>query len=223
MTSPTPNVPGSTTLTDAETERFTRRGLRLTQFTVAYNVVEGVVAVTAGLMAGLVSLVGFGFDSGIESAASVLVGLRLAARLRHGEADEAKERRALKAVAVTFFVLAAYVAFEGTRSLVGDDTPDHSTAGIILLVASVIVMPVLAAAKRRVGDALGGDQLILADAAETRICVLLSISTLLGLGLYALTGATWLDPVAGFVIAAFAIHEGREAWGGELGEDDDED
>jgi divalent metal cation (Fe/Co/Zn/Cd) transporter len=218
MTSPTPNVPGSTTLTDAETERFTRRGLRLTQFTVAYNVVEGVVAVTAGLMAGLVSLVGFGFDSGIESAASVLVGLRLAARLRHGEADEAKERRALKAVAVTFFVLAAYVAFEGTRSLVGDETPDHSTAGIILL-----VMPVLAAAKRRVGDALGGDQLILADAAETRICVLLSISTLLGLGLYALTGATWLDPVAGFVIAAFAIHEGREAWEGEPGEDDDDD
>jgi divalent metal cation (Fe/Co/Zn/Cd) transporter len=209
-----PHVSGSATLTDAETERLTRRGLRLAQFTVAYNVVEGVVAVTAGLMAGLVSLVGFGFDSGIESAAAVLVGLRLAARLRHGQADEAKERRALKAVAVTFFVLAAYVTFEGIRSLVGDETPDHSTVGIILLVASVIVMPVLAAAKRRVGDALGGDQLILADAAETRICVLLSISTLLGLGLYALTGATWLDPVAGFVIAAFAIHEGREAWEG---------
>lgn len=207
------------TLTDAETERLTRRGLRLAQFTVVYNVVEGVVAVTAGLMAGLVSLVGFGFDSGIESAASVLVGLRLAARLRHGEADEAKERRALKAVAITFFVLAGYITFEGIRSLVSDDIPDASTVGIILLAASVIVMPVLAAAKRRVGEALGGDRLILADAAETRICVLLSISTLLGLGLYALSGATWLDPVAGFVIAAFAIREGREAWGGELVEE----
>ncbi|GAB3247032.1 cation transporter [Alteromonas gracilis] len=210
-------------LTAEEEERLTRRGLRLAQFTVAYNVVEGAVAITVGLMAGLVSLVGFGLDSGIESAASVLVGLRLAARLRHGEADEAKERRALKAVAVTFFVLAAYVVFEGVRSLLSDDKPETSTVGIVLLAASVVVMPVLAAAKRRVGVALGNDQLILADAAETRICVLLSISTLAGLGLFALTGAAWLDPVAGFVIAGFAVMEGREAWEGELVEDDDDD
>lgn len=223
MTNPAPQVPGPSTLSEAETERLTRRGLRLAQFTVAYNVLEGGIAVTVGLMAGLVSLVGFGFDSGIESAASVLVGLRLSARLRHGEADEAKERRALKSVAVTFFVLAAYVIFEGTRSLLGGEAPDHSTVGIILLVASVIVMPVLASAKRRVGERLGGDRLILADAVETKICVLLSISTLIGLGLYALTGAAWLDPVAGFVIAAFAVHEGREAWEGELVEDDDDD
>lgn len=223
MTSPAPNVPGSSVLDDAEVERLTRRGLRLAQFTVAYNVVEGAVAITVGLMAGLVSLVGFGFDSGIESAASVLVGLRLAARLRRGEADEAKERRTLKAVAVTFFVLAAYVTIEGIRALVGGETPEQSTVGIVLLVLSVIIMPLLARAKRRVGEALGGDQLILADAAETKICVLLSISTLLGLGLFALTGAAWLDPVAGFVIAAFAIHEGREAWEGELLEDDDDD
>lgn len=221
MTDPAPIVPGSSRLSETEIERLNRRGLRLAQFTVTYNVVEGVIAVTVGLMAGLVSLVGFGFDSGIESAASVLVGLRLAARLRHGEADETQERRALKAVAVTFFVLAAYVILEGTRSLLGGEAPDHSTTGIILLLASVVVMPVLATAKRRVGEALGGDRLILADAAETEICVLLSISTLIGLGLYALTGAAWLDPVAGFVIAAFAVHEGREAWEGELVEDDD--
>jgi len=223
MTNPAPDVPGSSTLTEAETVRLTRRGLRLAQFTVAYNVFEGAVAVTAGLMAGLVSLVGFGFDSGIESAASVLVGLRLSARLRHGAADGAKERRALKAIAVTFFVLAAYVIIEGTRSLINGEAPENSTVGIILLVASIIVMPVLAAAKRRVGEALGGDRLILAVAAETRICVMLIVSTLFGLGLFALTGAAWLDPVAGFVIAAFAIHEGREAWEGELVEDDDDD
>lgn len=209
-------------LTDAETERLTRRGLRLAQFTVAYNVLEGAVAITVGLMAGLVSLVGFGLDSGIESAASVLVGLRLAARLRHGEADEDKERRALKAVAITFFVLAAYVTFEGVRSLVEGETPNQSLVGVILLTLSVVVMPVLASAKRRVGVALGQDPLILADAAETKICVLLSISTLLGLGLFALTGAAWLDPAAGFVIAAFAISEGREAWQGELVENDDD-
>lgn len=221
MATPAPNVPGASLLTEAETQRLTRRGLRLAQFTVAYNVVEGAVAITVGLMAGLVSLVGFGLDSGIESAASVLVGLRLAARLRHGEADETKERRTLKAVAITFFVLAAYVAVEGVRALIGGEAPENSTVGIVLLVASVIIMPLLARAKRQVGFALGGDQLILADAAETRICVLLSISTLMGLGLYALTGAAWLDPVAGFVIALFAIHEGREAWEGELVEDDD--
>ena len=211
----------ATALSPAETERLTKRGLRLAQFTVVYNVAEGAIAITVGILAGLVSLIGFGLDSGIESAASVLVGLRLAARLRNGEADEAKERRTLKAVAVTFFVLAAYVIVEGIRSLIGGEEPNSSTIGILLLVASVVIMPLLARAKKRVGMALGGDPLILADAAETRICVLLSISTLIGLGLYALVGWTWLDPVAGFVIAAFAIHEGREAWEGELVEDDD--
>jgi divalent metal cation (Fe/Co/Zn/Cd) transporter len=209
--------------TDVETERLTRRGLRLTQFTVAYNVAEGAVAITAGLLAGLVSLVGFGLDSGIESGSAVLVGLRLAARLRHGEADEAKERQALKAVAITFFALAAYVVIEGIRSLVIGETPERSTVGIVLLALSIIVMPVLARAKRRVAVRLGGDPLILADAAETKICVLLSISTLAGLVLYGLTGATWLDPAAGFVIAIFAVKEGLEAWHGELIEDDDSD
>jgi divalent metal cation (Fe/Co/Zn/Cd) transporter len=208
-------------LSAAETERLTRRGLRLAQFTVAYNVVEGAVAITVGLLAGLVSLVGFGLDSGIESAAAVLVGLRLAARLRNGEADEAKERRTLKAVAVTFFVLAAYVVVEGVRSLIGGEEPDTSIVGLVLLAASVIIMPLLARAKRKVAMQLGGDPLILADAAETKICVWLSVSTLAGLALYALTGAAWLDPVAGFVIAIFAIREGREAWEGELVEDDD--
>lgn len=204
-----------------ERTHLTRTGLRLARVTVAYNVVEGVVAISAGLGAGLVSLVGFGVDSAIESASAVLVGLRLAARLRHGEADEVRERRALKAVAVTFFLLAGYVLIEGIRSLVGGDKPETSTVGMAILATSIVVMPLLARAKRRVGQRLGNDPLILADAAETRICVLLSISTLAGIGLYGLTGATWLDPVAGFVIAAFAIHEGREAWNGELVEDDD--
>ena len=209
-------------LETSEVEHLTRRGLRLAQFTVAYNVVEGVVAVTAGVMAGLVSVVGFGIDSGIESIAAVLVGLRLAARLRNGEADEHKERLTLKAVAVTFFILAAYVIFEGIRSLIAGGAPESSPVSIIVLVASVIVMPILATAKRRVGLRLG-DNLILADAAETRVCVALSISTLVGLIAAALTGATWIDPVAGFVIAAFAVHEGMEAWEGELVEGDVDD
>jgi divalent metal cation (Fe/Co/Zn/Cd) transporter len=210
-----------TRLDGAEVERLTRRGLHLARFTVAYNIVEGAVAIAAGLGAGLVSVVGFGVDSGIESVAAVLVGARLAARLRHGEADERKERLALKAVAVTFFVLAAYVTVEGIRGIVVGEAPTSSPVSIGVLAASIVVMPVLAAMKRRVGLRLG-DNLILADAAETRICLLLSISTLTGVGLYQLTGAAWLDPVAGFVIAAFAVHEGKEAWAGELVDDEDD-
>lgn len=212
------SAPASPQADPAAVERLTRRGLRLARFTVAYNVVEGVVAIVAGVLAGLVSVIGFGIDSGIESIAAVLVGLRLAARLRHGEADERKERLTLRLVAITFFLLAGYVTVEGIRSLVAGETPARSPLAIGLLVASLVVMPLLAEAKRRVGEALA-DPLILADAAETRICVLLSVSTLIGLVVFALTGAGWVDAVAGFVIAAFAIHEGREAWEGELAHD----
>lgn len=203
--------------------QLTRRGLGLAWFTIGYNVAEGAVAVTAGALAGLVSLVGFGIDSGIESISAVLVAMRLLARLRHGTVDEAREHRALRLVAVTFFLLAGYVLVEGIRSLLVAEVPDTSVVGIVVLVASLVVMPLLAAAKRRVGVALGGDPLILADAAETRLCVLLSVSTLAGLVLFQLTGAAWLDPIAGFVIAGFAVHEGIEAWRGELVEIDSDD
>lgn len=205
-------------MTPEEVGALTRRALRLAKFTVGYNIVEGGVAITAGLMAHLVSVVGFGVDSGIESISAILVAIRLSARLRHREVDEAKERLTLRLVAVTFFLLATYVTVEGIRSLLNHDVPETSTVAVVLLIASMIVMPVLAWLKMRVGHALG-DRLILADAAETRICVLLSVSTLLGVGLYALTGAAWLDPVAGFIIALFAISEGREAWQGDLDED----
>lgn len=207
----------------ATEEQLTRRGLGLAWFTIGYNVAEGAVAVTAGALAGLVSLVGFGIDSGIESISGVLVAMRLLARLRHGTVDEAREHRALRLVAVTFFLLAGYVLVEGIRSLLVGEVPDTSVVGIVVLVASLVVMPMLAAAKRRVGVALGGDPLILADAAETRLCVLLSVSTLAGLVLFQLTGAAWLDPIAGFVIAVFAVHEGIEAWRGELVQIDSDD
>lgn len=205
-----------------ETERLTRRGLRLAQFTIGYNVLEGVIAVSAGLTAGLVSLVGFGLDSGIESISAIIVALRLSARLRDGEPDEDKERLALRGVAVTFFLLAAYVTIAGIRDLVSGEQPDTSAVGVVILALSLVVMPWLAWAKTRVGRALGGDRLILADAAETRICILLSASTLVGLAAFTLTGHAWLDPVAGFIIAVFAVREGIEAWEGELVEDDED-
>jgi len=207
----------------AEVDRLTRRGRLLAQLTVAYNVVEGLVAIVAGASAGLVSLLGFGLDSGIESATAVLVVIRLAARLRDTEPDEAGERRTLRVVALMFFALAAYVVVEGARSLLTHETPTSSPVGLAVLGASVIAMPLLARAKTRVGVALGGDRLILADAAETRLCLLLSVSTLLGPGLFALTGATWLDPAAGLVVAVLAVREGLEAWEGELVEDDEDD
>jgi predicted Co/Zn/Cd cation transporter (cation efflux family) len=220
MSATAPAAPAGTTVA------LTRRGLWLARLTIGYNVVEGVVAIAAGLAAGLVSVVGFGIDSGIETIAAVLVALRLSARLRRGVGTEPddrelrRERRALRLVAATFFLLAAWVTAEGVRALVTGETPDSSPVAIGVLVASLVVMPVLAAAKARVGRALG-DPLILADAAETRVCVLLSVSTLVGLVAFQLTGAAWIDPVAGFVIAAFAIHEGREAWEGELVHDHD--
>lgn len=212
------------------TTALTRRGLHLARLTIAYNVVEGVVAIGAGVAAGLVSVIGFGIDSGIETAAAVLVAFRLSARLRRGadrtdaaEPDPAelrRERRTLRAVATTFFLLAAWVTAEGIRALVAGAEPETSPVALGVLVASLVIMPVLAAAKYRVGRALG-DPLVLADAAETRVCVWLSVATLAGLLAFWWTGQSWIDPVAGFVVAAFAVHEGREAWEGELVEDDD--
>jgi divalent metal cation (Fe/Co/Zn/Cd) transporter len=210
-----------TVLAPTELTRLTRRALRLAQFTIVYNVLEGVLSIAAGITAGLVSVIGFGLDSGIESAVAILVAVRLVARLRDGHADERREKLTLRFVAITFFALAAYMVIDGVRSLMVGDAPTTSMLGIIVLSASVIVMPMLAAMKKRVGTQLG-DKLILADAAETRICVLLSLSTLIALIVFALTGAAWLDPVAGFVIALFAINEGREAWEGELEHEHDE-
>jgi hypothetical protein len=196
-----------------------RRAIRLEQVTIAYNLVEGVIAVTAGLIAGLASLVGFGIDSGIEVAAAGVVLHRLTTDLRGGAVDEAAERRALRFIALTFFALAAYVTVEGVMRLVGDEVPDASTAGVLLTGASVVVMPWLARAKRSAGEAIGS-RLLIADAAETRLCAWLSVSTFAGLLAYSVVGWTWLDAAAGFVIAAFAVKEGREAWEGELVCDD---
>lgn len=192
-----------------------RRAVFLEQATIAYNVLEGVIAVTSGFIAGSIALMGFGFDSWIEVAAAVVVLGRLRAEIAGGEVDEAKQRRALRFVAITFFVLAAYVTVEGIRDLLTEARPDVSSVGIALTGLSIIVMPWLASAKRRAGEEMNS-RLVLADAAETRLCAWLSVSTFAGLVGFALLGWTWLDPVAGFTIALFAIQEGREAWEGEL-------
>ncbi|MGH3431458.1 MAG: cation transporter [Thermocrispum sp.] len=122
-------------------------------------------------------------------------------------------------MAATFFVLAAYVTFEGVRDLITGEAPNTSIVGIGLTGLSIIVMPWLAHAKTKAGRAMNS-RLVLADAAETRLCAWLSVSTFVGLLAFALAGWTWIDPIAGFVIALFAINEGREAWHGELVCDD---
>jgi divalent metal cation (Fe/Co/Zn/Cd) transporter len=198
--------------------RYARRAVGLALVTVGYNVVEGVIAVSAGFVASAVSLIGFGLDSGIEVAAAVVVASRLAAQLRGRAPAEIAQRRALRFVAITFFALAAYVTGEGVRDLISHARPETSPVGIGLTGASLLIMPVLATVKLRTGRALG-NRLVVADAAETRLCALLSASTFAGLLAYAVAGWTWLDPVAGFVIAAFAVREGLEAWEAELLED----
>lgn len=174
---------------------------------------------SARLIAESVALVGFGFDSWIEVAAATVVLIRLGAEIRGGHVDEAKERRALRFVAITFFVLAAYVTIEGIRDLIESSTPNTSIVGIVLTGLSIVVTPLLAAAKKKAGQAMNS-RLVIADAAETKLCAWLSVSTFAGLLAYALVGWTWIDPVAGFVIALSAIKEGREAWEGELVCDD---
>jgi len=199
-----------------------RRAVRYARFTIGYNVIEGIIAVAAGSVAGAVSLIGFGVDSGIEVAAATVVLVRLLAEIKGGEPDEAKERRALKFIALTFFALALYVTVEGIRDLITGESPDTSMVGIVLTGASIVIMPWLARAKRMAGLEMNS-RLVVADAAETRLCAWLSVSTFAGLVAFAIWGWTWIDPVAGFVIAAFAIMEGKEAWEGELVCDDDDD
>lgn len=193
----------------------TRSAVRLEQVTIGYNAVEGVLAIAAGAVAGLVSLVGFGIDSAIEVAAAVVVLVRLRAELRGDGIDHVKERRALRFIAITFFALAAYVTFEGIQNLVASEEPDASIVGIALTAASIVLMPLLARRKRQVGEQMGS-QLLIADAAETRLCAWLSVSTFVGLFAFAIAGWTWIDSAGGFVIAAFALKEGREAWEGEI-------
>jgi divalent metal cation (Fe/Co/Zn/Cd) transporter len=200
----------------------TPRAVVLEQVTIGYNVIEGLIAVTFGIIAGSIALTGFGFDSWIEVTAAAVVLRRLRAEIAGGERDEDSERRALRIVAVTFFVLAVYVTVEGIRDLLVGDEPSVSVVGILLTGLSAVIMPTLARLKRKAGEAMNS-RLVLADASETKLCAWLSVSTLAGLLGFAAFGLLWIDPLAGFVIAYFAVREGREAWEGELVCDDEND
>jgi divalent metal cation (Fe/Co/Zn/Cd) transporter len=187
-----------------------RRGRRLNRLTIGWNAAEGVVAVTAGLAASSVSLVGFGLDSGIEVSAALILAWRLAQERHQGCTQEA-DRRATRAIAVSFFALAAYVGVESVRDLLGRAEPEASVPGIVLAGLSLVVMPLLARAKRKVAPVLGSRAAV-SEANQTSLCVLLSAVLLVGLATNAALGWWWADPAAGLGIAVLAAVEGVRSW-----------
>ncbi|MBY8849489.1 cation transporter [Saccharothrix sp. MB29] len=187
---------------------LTRRVRLLVAATITYNVVEAVVAITAGTIASSTALIGFGLDSVIEVASAAAVAWQFS-----GADPEERERTALKVIAVSFFALAAYVTVESARSLLGAGTADHSNVGIVLAAVSLVIMPFLSAAQRRAGRELGSASAV-ADSRQTLLCTYLSGVLLVGLVLNSLFGWSWADPVVALVIAAVAVREGREAWRG---------
>ena len=205
-------------MTTAHRDDLVTRGLWLAALTITWNVVEAVVAVGAGVAAGSLALVAFGFDSVIEVLSAWVVVWQFRGELRGGY-DEERERTALKAIAVTFFVLAAYVVFEAGRDLLlADGEADESMVGVVLAALSLAVMPTLALAKRRTAADLGSPTLR-ADAQETFLCAWLSAALLAGLVLNAALGWWWADSLAALAIAGLAVREGREAWEGDHGGD----
>ncbi len=199
-----------------------RRAVRLEWLTVGWNVVEGVVAVGAGLAAGSVALVGFGVDSTVETVSGAVLLWRLSAEARgtfDEDAVERVERRAERLVGVAFLLLAAYVAVDAALALARGERPEASPVGIALTAVSIVVMLWLAGQKRRAGEGLRSRALV-ADSKQTYACWYLSVTTLAGLALNAALGWWWADPVAGLVIVAFLVREALEAL---RGDDEDDD
>ncbi|MBI2169956.1 MAG: hypothetical protein HYU28_10750 [Actinobacteria bacterium] len=194
-----------------------RRLRRLNRLTIWWNVVEGVVAVSAGIAAGSVSLIGFGLDSGIEVSAALVLAWRLHQE-RRDECMEPFDRRAVRLVALSFAALAAYVVFEATRDLATGSEPEASTPGMIVAALSLAFMPWLARAKAALAPVLGSSAAV-AEARQTMLCAWLSAILLVGLALRAGLGWWWADPVAGLGIAFFAAREARDAWHAESLED----
>jgi cation diffusion facilitator family transporter len=195
-----------------------RRGRWLEYFTIGYNSLEGLIAVGAGLMAGSIALVGFGFDSLIEVTSGTVLLWRLRA-----DVDEARRERveaiSLRIVGVCFVVLAVYVTYDSVKSLIKREAPEESLVGIILAAVSLVVMPLLVRAKRNVARGINSGALM-ADSKQTELCTYLSAILLGGLLLNALLGWWWADPVAALIMVPIIVKEGIEALRGETCCDD---
>lgn len=188
---------------------LTRRVRMLVAITISYNVVEGIIAMSAGTIAGSTALVGFGLDSMIEVSSAAIVAWQFSATN-----PVTRERFALRVIAWSFFALAAYVTIESVRALLGTGEAQHSSIGLALASLSLLIMPFLSYAQRRTGRELGSSTAV-ADSKQTLLCTYLSAVLLVGLVLNSSFGWSWADPIAGLVIAVIAINEGRHAWRGD--------
>ncbi|GLW35993.1 hypothetical protein Areg01_89280 [Actinoplanes regularis] len=189
--------------------QLARRIRLLVAATITYNVIEAVIAISAGTAAGSIALIGFGLDSVIEVSSAAAVAWQFT-----GRDPERRERTALRIIAISFFALAAYVTAESVRALLGGAEAAHSTVGIVLAAVSLAIMPGLSYAQRRAGRELGSRTAV-ADSKQTLLCTYLSAVLLVGLVVNSLFGWSWADPIVALVIAAVAIKEGREAWRGD--------
>ncbi|GAA4893637.1 cation efflux family protein [Stackebrandtia albiflava] len=214
MTTPLPLTSGVVAAgpDPARRARLIRIVRLLVAATITYNVVEAVVAITAGTIASSTALLGFGLDSVIEVSSAAAVAWQFSAR--DHAVRQTREKATLRIIAVSFFALAAFVTVEAVRTLVGAEAADHSTVGLVLAAVSLAVMPGLSYAQRRAGRELGSASAV-ADSKQTLLCTYLSAVLLVGLGVNSLFGWWWADPVAAFVIAAVAVREGIEAWRGD--------
>jgi divalent metal cation (Fe/Co/Zn/Cd) transporter len=210
-TLPLGTTPAPADVVGAARARLMRRAKLLAWVGVGWHAIEAAIAVGAGLAAGSIALIGFGADSLIESVAGFVV-LWLFSGARRGSA--AAERRAQQVIAVSFYVLAAYVAVEATRTLLAGDHPETSWVGIGLAAFTAATMPPLAVAKARVGEALNSSA-TKSEGRQNMLCAYLSVGLLIGLGGNAVLGLWWLDPAVALVISAVAVREGRESWRGE--------
>ncbi|XUL92652.1 cation transporter [Streptomyces galilaeus] len=192
-------------------DELARRIRLLVGATIAYNVVEAVVALAAGTAASSSALIGFGLDSVVEVSSAAAVAWQFSTA--DHAVREAQEARALRIIALSFFALAAYVAVESVRAFAGVGGADRSYVGIALAAVSLAVMPFLSAAQRRAGRELGSASAV-ADSKQTLLCTCLSAVLLAGLVANAVLGWSWADPAAALVIAAVALKEGRDAWQG---------
>ena len=200
----------TTTTLPADRRRLLQRRIRwIVAATIAYNVVEAIVAITAGAIASSGALIAFGLDSTIEVLSAAAVAWQFTRR-----DPERWEKPTLRVIAVAFFALAIYVIVTSTMSLLGRVEAEHSALGIVITAVSVIIMPFLSFAERSAGRELGSATAV-ADSKQTLICTYLSAAVLVGLLLNSVLGWWWADALAGLVIAAFAIREGFEAWRGD--------
>jgi divalent metal cation (Fe/Co/Zn/Cd) transporter len=204
-------APASAPRRDERWLRAARRARLLSWLSLAWMTAEGALGIIAGATAGSIALVGWGLGSTIEGLAAVIVIWRFTgSRMR----SETSERRAQRAVAVSFFLLAPYIAVEAVRSLATSEHPSTSVLGIAVTASSVVLMPVLGVAKRRLGQQLGSGATA-GEGTQNLICAAQGLAVLVGLAANAAVGAWWLDGVIALGLAAFAVNEGREAWRGE--------